>query len=98
MTIKTKQVSANPEKPIGTRQERQAIYNTPRWVKLRKEKLMQNPVCEVCNKELADHVHHINSFMNYSKEERINVAYNSNNLQSVCRECHTKIHKKNTQT
>ena len=93
MTINLKQVTANPNR-IGTREERQKIYNNTRWVKLRKEKLMQNPICEVCNKQLADHVHHIDSFMNYVGNERINVAYDSNNLQSVCRECHNKLHQK----
>jgi 5-methylcytosine-specific restriction protein A len=93
-TINTKE--ANASKPStklegNRREERQAIYNTTRWHKLRKEILMQHPICEICNKNLAEHVHHVFSFMEFEGQTRINVAYDSNNLMSVCEECHTNI-------
>ena len=34
--------------PSNNRIERQKIYNTDRWHKLRASKLMQSPLCEVC--------------------------------------------------
>jgi 5-methylcytosine-specific restriction protein A len=94
MTIVTKK--ANPTKPDNhiteKKAERQAIYNTRRWIRLRKEMLMENPICEICGKNLSEHVHHIDSFMNYEGQTRIDVAYNSDNLQCLCADCHQKIH------
>jgi hypothetical protein len=66
------------------RLERQAIYNTQRWSKLRREVLMQHPLCEICGINLAEHVHHIISFMDYDYPMRLNIAFDSNNLQAVC--------------
>jgi 5-methylcytosine-specific restriction protein A len=79
---------------IDSKAERQAIYNTRRWQRLRKEILMKHPICQLCNEKLAEHVHHIDSFMNYENDTRIIVAFNSENLQALCAECHTKIHTK----
>ena len=41
-----------------SKKKSQEIYNTNRWQKLRKAKLMANPVCEICGKEMATQVHH----------------------------------------
>jgi 5-methylcytosine-specific restriction protein A len=97
MELITKQANASKPQRIAEgdlRKERQAIYNTRRWTKLRKEILMRNPICELCNKELSEHVHHIVSFMDYTGMERINAAYSSNNLQALCSSCHSKLHQK----
>jgi len=78
------------------RKERQKIYATDRWRKLRLIKLQEQPLCEVCLQEnkvsYAEHIHHIDSFMNYDGLRRIEVAYDFNNLQSLCSECHNSIH------
>jgi 5-methylcytosine-specific restriction protein A len=94
MKIVTKQANASvTEKTVGDRKaDRQAIYNTQRWTRLRKELLMNNPICQICGKQLSEHVHHIDSFMNYEGQTRIDVAYNSDNLQCVCAECHNQLH------
>lgn len=59
-------------------------------------KLLSNPLCEVClSNEIitpAIDVHHIDSFMNYSNTKRLSKAYDSNNLMSICKECHSKLH------
>jgi 5-methylcytosine-specific restriction protein A len=96
MKIVTKQANASAtEKTVGDRKaERQAIYNTTRWKRLRKELLMKNPICQICKKQLSQHVHHIDSFMNYKGQTRIDVAYNSDNLQCVCMDCHNELHHK----
>jgi 5-methylcytosine-specific restriction protein A len=100
-TINKKQ--SNASKPPHTKmagdkkQERQAIYNTTRWHRLRKEVLMQHPICEICGKNLAEHVHHVFSFMDFEGQTRIDVAFDSNNLMSVCAECHTRIHNCNNE-
>lgn len=78
------------------RAERQAIYATKKWKKLRLVKLMQNPLCEKClHKGIitpAVDVHHIDSFMNYEGVKRKEVAFNINNLESLCKECHQREH------
>ena len=57
---------------------------------------MCDPLCEVCllNDKItpAIDVHHIDSFMNYEGLKRVEKAFNSNNLQSICKECHQKLH------
>ena len=78
--------------PSNNRIERQKIYNTDRWHKLRASKLMQSPLCEVCLSKgvitPAFHIHHIDSFMNYEGMKRKEVAYNPDNLMSICEQCH----------
>lgn len=78
------------------RKERQEVYNTSKWRKLRESKLLEHPLCEVCLAKgiitPAIDVHHIDSFMNYEGLKRLEKAYNYNNLQSICKECHTKLH------
>jgi len=78
------------------RKERQEVYNTSRWRKLRDAKLLEQPLCEVCLAKgiikPAEDVHHLDSFMNYEGLKRLEKAYNYNNLQSVCKECHQKEH------
>lgn len=79
------------------REERQKIYQSTKWKELRLAKLMQQPLCELCLKEdkvvLAVDVHHITSFMSTTDHlKRIYLAYNPDNLMSLCKECHQKVH------
>ena len=78
------------------REERQAVYATRRWRKLRLAKLMQSPLCEKCLQKgitnPAIDIHHIDSFLNYEGLKRIEKAYDINNLMSICKECHQKEH------
>ena len=74
----------------------QHIYQDKRWKKLRAVKFANNPLCEVCLKDgrvrLADEVHHIVPF--YNGVEALEwLAFDYDNLLSVCFECHDKIHK-----
>lgn len=76
---------------------RREIYKTSRWKKLRIAKLIQNPLCEICFKNniitSAEDVHHILSFVTISDPlKRKEIAFDINNLQSLCKVCHTKIH------
>lgn len=73
------------------------LINSKRWRDCRERQLRQQPLCEVCNKEgrirLAEEVHHITPIESMSDAismERL--AYDPDNLMSVCRECHHKIH------
>lgn len=79
-----------------SRAERQQIYQSDKWKKLRLAKLIEQPLCEIClAKGLvvpAIDVHHIDSFTNYTGANRLWKAYDFDNLQSLCKECHSKIH------
>lgn len=81
----------------GNRQKRQDIYNTTLWKRMRLSKLREQPLCEVClllgKSILAEHVHHKISFMEANDiYERDRLAFDSENLMSVCNECHNRIH------
>ncbi len=90
---KKREYSKDPE---STRKKRQSVYNTTTWRKMREAKLMRNPLCEICQLEgritLAEHIHHLSSFMEYDDNEMINIAFDSENLCSVCRRCHNRCH------
>jgi 5-methylcytosine-specific restriction protein A len=84
-------------KKVSRNKELQKVYNCKRWKNLRLYKLSLNPCCEICLKENkyipAVEVHHIVKFSLFEGNERIEKAYNINNLMSVCEDCHQKIHK-----
>ena len=86
-------------KQNNNKKERMKIYNSPRWESLRKTKLQQQPLCEVCLLSgvvsIAEDVHHVVSFMQFSGQKRYDVAFNFDNLQSICKRCHGKEHSNN---
>lgn len=78
-----------------------ALYNslimTRRWRKIRAQKMADNPLCEMCEKEgritSATEVHHkipVESTQDPARAEML--AYSLDNLMSLCRDCHHKIH------
>lgn len=91
-------------KPIKQRQinteDRQQIYQSSKWKKLREAKLMEQPLCEICLArgiiKFAEDVHHKDSFLNYEGNDRLWKAYDYSNLLSVCKECHSFLHRKGT--
>lgn len=75
----------------------QKLYNNSKWVKLRNAHLMQNPLCANCEKlgkvTLATEVHHKHIISDGKNElEMETLAYDPNNLMSVCHECHQAMH------
>ena len=79
--------------------ERRKIYNSERWRRLRAWKLACNPLGELCvqeNKTVpAEDIHHIISFMSTDDpQQRLFLAYDYDNLMSLCKQCHQKIHNK----
>lgn len=78
------------------RRERQGVYQTSQWRKLRRAQLMGYPLCQVCSGAgltvMAADVHHVRSFMDAEGAERLTLAYDPANLLSLCRECHNAIH------
>lgn len=74
-----------------TDKREQNLYNSRHWRKLSKLKLSHNPLCEMCYNsgvlEPAVLVHHIIEVkVDYSKR------FDIDNLQSLCKSCHNKIH------
>lgn len=87
---------SKPKKKTFNREDRQKIYQSAKWKRLRLAKLMKDPLCEHCLKEgrttLAIDCHHIDSFMNYQGLMRLQKAYDIDNLVSLCKECHSLEH------
>lgn len=82
---------------IQRKKERQEIYNTGQWQRLRLSYLAAHPLCECCLKggiiKSAKDIHHKVSFMSTDdKAERERLAFDSDNLMALCRECHNQIH------
>lgn len=89
------------EKPINyNREDRQKIYQSAKWKALRLAKLAEQPLCERCLSNgkvtAAIDVHHKDSFLNYEGSQRLAKAYDSDNLMSVCKECHSYLHRNGT--
>lgn len=79
--------------------ERRKIYNSDRWLRLRAWKFACNPLCEMCLKENkiipAEDIHHITSFMSTDDPVQRNfLAYDYDNLMSLCKICHQAVHNK----
>ena len=81
------------------------IYNSREWKELRAAKLAANPLCEQCIQDgqakgiphgyarSATVVHHIHPIEeSNSMDEMRHWAFMWGNLQSLCRECHARIH------
>lgn len=75
------------------RKDDSKLYHTKKWQDLRKLKLSLNPLCEECEKygrlTQGEIIHHIIPLK--ADESK---ALDLDNLQTVCRKCHDKIHKK----
>jgi len=85
--------------PTTGKKDAQKIYQDKRWKILRAEKLRVNPLCEQCEREgrsrLAEEVHHRIPFSQGSTPQmRDYLAFDLDNLESLCTECHRSRHKK----
>lgn len=75
------------------------MIQSVRWMRLRKEKLKVNPLCQDCLKEgiytPAREVHHVvpcESARSVSQME--DLMFSFGNLRSLCHDCHVITHKK----
>lgn len=70
-------------------------YNSKRWQKLRKIKILNDPFCERC---LAKGIYtpafiiHHKEYINENNYYDDNIFYNIDNLESLCLECHNIEH------
>ena len=74
--------------------QRREFYNSRTWRNKRKEILLRdNNECQMCKQTglvaKAQEVHHVKMLINNPE-----LGLASMNLQSLCRRCHDKIHKR----
>ena len=75
----------------------QKLINSYRWQLLRRKKFLANPVCETCKAagrvSPTEEVHHIIPVEQGKDEEEMRrLAYDYNNLRSLCKACHAACH------
>ena len=73
------------------------LVNCYRWQLLRRKKFIANPVCEDCAAKgivtPTEEVHHIKPIESGRDEaEMTQLAYDYNNLRSLCKACHAAYH------
>nr|AIF26666.1 hypothetical protein [uncultured bacterium fosmid pJB83B9] len=88
---------SNTDNSVGRRKERHEIYDTVRWRRTRELKFLNNPICEMCEKKgritPTEEIHHVVSFMSTADPmERRALAFDFDNLMSLCSKCHHEIH------
>lgn len=78
--------------------EYQRLMKSGTWQRLRLSYLKAHPLCERCEVNgltvPAEEIHHIIPIANerdYARMRRL--AYDTMNLQALCRECHHKVHE-----
>ena len=93
--IKNRQQKAKKEQDRAYNRQRGSVSRLGydrRWEKVRATKLLDSPLCEVCEAEgrltPAEEVHHIRPISDGGD------IYLSDNLMSICHSCHMKIHAK----
>lgn len=68
--------------------DRAKVYNSKRWKQVREKALLRDGmICQICKQEVATIVHHI-----LELKDRFDLAYELDNLESVCAACHGKHH------
>ena len=82
-------------KPSPRRKERQQLYQMKQWRDLSHYFRMTHPMCQICKKNVSEHVHHINSPFDYglSEVEKIARLLDPDNLMALCAECHNRLHQ-----
>ena len=78
--------------------DKNEIYQSREWRELRMAKYRANPLCEMCEAEgkvvSAHAIHHRKPIETANtKEEMRRLAFDWNNLVSLCRYHHAKVHK-----
>lgn len=83
---------------MSQKQDKQRIYNSREWRRLRNQKREANPLCELCLEngkvvpvQVIHHKTPIETAHNY--EDMKSLAFNWGNLQSLCFKCHSEIHQ-----
>lgn len=70
-----------------SRQEDKDFYSSTRWMKLRDLVRAEEPVCRACKaKGFVEPTHAVDHVVD--RKERPDLAYERENLQGLCRQCH----------
>lgn len=90
------EIKKRPRVATVNKKAYQKIYNNPRWKELRAYKVGENPLCEECEKKgltvpVAEVHHRIPFDINGINYE---LAYDYDNLVSLCVSCHKEAHEK----
>ena len=75
------------------------LINSYTWQKIRHKKFVANPICEMCASKgivrATEEIHHIVPVEDGNDESEMRrLAYDFNNLQSLCKECHLSVHSR----
>lgn len=65
------------------------VYKTQLWLRLREEQLRAEPLCRYCN-EMGHVVPATTVDHKVPHRGDRNLAFDSNNLQSLCKDCHDR--------
>lgn len=91
---KSKQLHLQPEVSVS-----QKIYNSQKWKKLRNSYIAEFPLCQSCLEKgkivPGEEVHHVIPFLTGQTQQEIeNLAFDWNNLKTLCQSCHKAAHRK----
>lgn len=73
------------------------LIHTNRWLRLRRDKLSAQPLCERCSESgtvrAATEVHHVTPVEDgLTRAEKERLMYDYSNLRALCHDCHVKTH------
>lgn len=91
MPMRPRSVSLAPASTKLDRKRSKAFLNSAAWLRLRKQVLIEQPLCHDCpaeRKQQAVDVHHLQP-----RSSRPDLALVRENLISLCSSCHTKRHR-----
>lgn len=78
------------------RKQRQSVYQSARYRKLKSLKRVNNPTCEICQMfgivNWGQDIHHWQTFVVEDKQLSEQRAYDYNNLAMLCRKHHELLH------
>lgn len=86
------------QRPHAPKLNISAKYYNAKWSRLRDAHLMLHPLCENCllNGKItsATEVHHKQIILSGKTDaDRYALTLDQNNIMSVCKDCHTRMHK-----
>lgn len=71
------------------------LYSSKKWKDIRQSVLNRDfYMCQICRKPNSKTVHHIVELTPLNTDD-LNIALNSDNLITVCNQCHDEIHGRN---
>jgi len=81
---------ANPNWKGGGSPERQRLYASSEWRRLRRQlRARAGGKCESCGSTESLHAHHVKSWAEYPE-----LRFDLDNLRLLCRDCHHNEHRK----